>query len=227
MKQKGIETTGMNWRKKVMRLVKNITIAALITSLSVTAFVFGITEKNRFYDSEQMLEEQAESFFFQTQQTYLVAAHEDKINLYEIIITVDEKWDGFSIPIPLKVTVRNNNSEVIHLPRNACGGGRVLVIKDAKGITVPQINEKLDEKEPVIGDIDLRVKVREGGCAGGITIEPGEEASYTTLIGKEYKLRPLEEYNLTIKGIIHSEDFQTKFEVTSLPLKLVVKSDNK
>ena len=150
---------------------------------------------------------------------------EDDSKEYEIIVSIDEMWDGFSIPIPLKIIVRNNSSEVIYLNRNACGGGNILELKDAKGIAVPQIDEKLDEKQPVSGEVDTTIKVREGGCAGRITIEPGKEFSYSGNIGKSYNLLPLQEYDLTIKRVIHysSVDLQAKVEVTSSPLKLIVR----
>ena len=210
-----------------MILTRSIAILIVVGCLGIT-FVFGLMEKNNLLSPQQIHQVQAEENFVHRLQpiTSQLKPQDKDSSQYEVILSIDEKWDEISIPILLKMTVRNNSSEVIHLSINRYDGFEGLIIKDAEGKILSR-----NEEEPGISPSGEKIiKVREASYTT-IPIEPKKEYVKTIHIFKEYSFEPLKEYYLTVKKIIvlaKSElltESERVVEVTSSPVKLVVKSD--
>jgi hypothetical protein len=138
---------------------------------------------------------------------------------YEIIISVDKIWDGFNTLIPIKVTVRNNSSKAIYISKNLFSSEVDLIIKDVNGRVIPQI-----KKLPIeaVSSDKTTLKVREASYRR-TKIQPSSEFIYLYNIADNYKLISSKDYQVIVKKTIYLDDYQTKVEVTSKPLKFMIK----
>ena len=211
-----------------MILTRSIAILIIVSCLGTT-FVFGLLENNNLFSPQQISEVKGEEEFAHGLQPITSqlkpqdenSSQQDKnSSQYEIILSIDEKWDEVSIPIPLKMTVRNNSSEVVYLLLKGYNSVEGLTIKDAEGNIVPLI----EDQSNLNSSDQNTIKVDEGRYIS-ILIEPKKEYVESINIGKHYNLQPLKEYSLTIKKYIYLANPEREIIVTSAPLKLVIKSD--
>jgi hypothetical protein len=207
-----------------MSLTENTTVTAIIICLMLITLAPEPFGKSDLYSSfGQMFRGQTRRDENPQQLSSALLSRKDDVSEYEIIITIDETWNKSSIPIPLKVTLRNNSYDMIRLRGSCFGSVNELIIKDSKGVIVPQVKErKMKQHYHEFPDEDTII-VKEANC-GSIAIKPGEEFSYSVSIGEDYKLRLHEEYVLVNRRTIFLGSSQTKIDLTSSPLKLVINS---
>jgi hypothetical protein len=136
---------------------------------------------------------------------------------FQIAVNLAENWDESSVPIPLNIIVCNNGSEGATLLTFE------LIIKDINGTRILPSDETMTG---IDGADKKSLKVLEFS-ARGPSIEPKKEFSRTLFIGKEYDLIPSKEYTVTIRQLLYLPGSAKMIELTSLPIKLILKAPEK
>jgi len=130
----------------------------------------------------------------------------------KVLADIDKSWDKTTLPIPLKLTICNNDSEGVTLLKAE------VVVTDSQGARLNPTEEvRID---PTTGR-PRALKVMEGNLLGPV-VEPGKQLSYIFPLENEYKFFPSREYELVIRQYIHLKSSEKELALLSAPIKLVM-----
>jgi hypothetical protein len=105
-----------------MSLFQSILTAIVVNTLGVTGFVFGVAEKaEKCARTNQTNAEQINGSRLQLPRPVITESWQSDECMCELTVSIENKWNGSSASIPVKLMIHNRSSKVIYLLRNRLG----------------------------------------------------------------------------------------------------------